>query len=88
MDWQTIINFALGGFTALVGWFAREIWDAIKELRSEIKQLDQKMHTDFVRRDDFKDAMAEHKRDMERNFTEVKDLIGALFKRMDNKADK
>jgi chorismate mutase len=88
MDWQTIINFVLGGFTALVGWFAREIWDAIKELRAEIKQLDQKLHTDFVRRDDFKDSMAEHKRDMERNFTEVKDLIGALFKRMDNKADK
>ena len=88
MDWQTIINFTLGGFTALVGWFAREIWDAIKELRSEIKQLDQKLHTDFVRRDDFKDAMADHKRDMERNFDEVKDLIGALFKRMENKADK
>lgn len=88
MDWQIVINIALGCVIALVGWFAREIWDAIKELRSEIKQLDQKMHTDFVRRDDFKDAMADHKRDMERGFTEVKDLIGALFKRLENKADK
>jgi chorismate mutase len=88
MDWQTIINFALGSFTALVGWFAREIWDAIKELRGEIKQLDRQMHQDFVRRDDFRDAMAEHKADMQQGFREVKELLGAVFKRLENKADK
>lgn len=88
MDWQTIINFALAGFTALVGWFAREIWDAIKELRNEIKQLDKQMHQDFVRREDFREVMQDHKRDMERGFDEVKELIGALFKRLENKADK
>lgn len=88
MDWQTIINFALGTLIGLIGWFAREIWDAIKELRGDLKQLDQKMHYDFVRRDDFRDAMQEHKRDMQDGFKEVKDLIGALFKRLDNKQDK
>jgi len=88
MDWQTIINFALGSFTALIGWFAREIWDAIKELRKEIRDLDQKMHNDFVRRDDFKDSMAEHKRDMQRGFDEVKELIGAVFKRLEQKQDR
>jgi chorismate mutase len=88
MDWQTIINFILGGFTALIGWFAREIWDAIKELRGEIKQLDKQMHQDFVRRDDFRDAMAEHKVDMQQGFREVKELLGAVFKRLENKQDK
>jgi chorismate mutase len=88
MDWQTVINFVLGGFTALIGWFAREIWDAIKELRGEIKQLDKQMHQDFVRRDDFRDAMAEHKADMQQGFREVKELLGAVFKRLENKADK
>lgn len=88
MEWQTVINFVLGGVIGLIGWFAREIWDAIKELRKEIKQLDNKMHQDFVRRDDFRDAMQEHKRDMQEGFKEVKDLIGGLFKRLENKADK
>jgi chorismate mutase len=88
MDWQTVINFVLGGFTALIGWFAREIWDAIKELRGEIKQLDKQMHQDFVRRDDFRDAMAEHKQDMQQGFREVKELLGAVFKRLENKQDK
>jgi chorismate mutase len=88
MEWQTIFNFFIGGITAFIGWFAREIWESIKEIRKEIKNLDTKMHNDFVRRDDFKDAMAEHKKDMQRGFDEVKDLIGALFKRLENKADK
>jgi chorismate mutase len=88
MDWQTVINFVLGGFTALIGWFAREIWDAIKELRGEIKQLDKQMHQDFVRRDDFRDAMAEHKQDMQQGFREVKELLGAVFKRLESKQDK
>lgn len=88
MDWQTIINFVMGGIIGLIGWFAREIWDAIKELRGDLKQLDQKMHYDFVRRDDFRDAMAEHKQDMQQGFREVKELIGALFKRLENKQDK
>jgi chorismate mutase len=88
MDWQTVINFVLGSFTALIGWFAREIWDAIKELRGEIKQLDRQMHQDFVRRDDFRDAMAEHKQDMQQGFREVKELLGAVFKRLESKQDK
>lgn len=80
MDWQTIINLGLGSIMGLIGWFAREIWETIKDLRKEIKDLDRKMHQDFVRRDDFKDAMAEHKKDMQRGFDEVKELIGTLFK--------
>jgi hypothetical protein len=80
MDWQTVINLSLGTMMGLIGWFAREIWETIKDLRKEIKDLDRKMHNDFVRRDDFKDAMAEHKKDMQRGFDEVKDLIGTLFK--------
>jgi hypothetical protein len=88
MDWQTVINIGLGTMMGLVGWFAREIWETIKDLRKEIRDLDQKMHKDFVRRDDFKDAMADHKKDMQRGFDEVKELIGAVFKRLDQKQDR
>jgi len=88
MEWQTVINIGLGTMMGLVGWFAREIWETIKDLRKEIRDLDQKMHKDFVRRDDFKDAMADHKKDMQRGFDEVKELIGAVFKRLDQKQDR
>lgn len=33
---QSIINSLLGGSLAALGWFARQIWDAIKELRQDL----------------------------------------------------
>ena len=33
---QSIINSILGGALAALGWFARQIWDAIKELRQDL----------------------------------------------------
>jgi hypothetical protein len=88
MDWQSIFNLAIGLIMASLGWFAREIWDSIKDVRRDIKDLDARMHTDFVRKDDFKDAMAEHKNDMNAGFREIKDMIGLLFSKLDKKMDK
>ena len=36
---QSIINSLLGGALATLGWFARQIWDAIKELRTDLAAL-------------------------------------------------
>jgi hypothetical protein len=88
MEWQSFFNFAIGIVMAALGWFAREIWDSIKDVRRDIKDLDARMHTDFVRKDDFKDAMAEHKNDMNAGFREIKDMIGLLFSKLDKKVDK
>ena len=88
MDWQTIINFGLGSLLAALGWFAREIWDAIKEPRKDLRDLEQNLPENYVRKDDFKDAMSDVRDDMKEGFREVKELIGAVFKRLDNKQDR
>lgn len=85
---QMVFNWIVAFAGAAGGWILKIIWDAIQDLKRDLKVMDTKMHDDFVRRDDFKDAMAEHKQDMQNGFREVKELIGALFKRLENKADK
>jgi hypothetical protein len=85
---QTLFNWVVAFSGAAVGWILKIIWDAIQDLKKDLKGMDTKMHEDFVRRDDFKDAMAEHKSDMQSGFKEIKDLIGLLFKKLENKADK
>jgi H+/Cl- antiporter ClcA len=35
MDWQILINIGLGVLIGFIGWFAREIWDSVKELRKD-----------------------------------------------------
>jgi len=64
------------------------IWDSIQSLRADVKGLDTKMHDDFVRRDDFKDAVIGLREDMKEGFKETKDMIGLLFKKIEGKADK
>jgi hypothetical protein len=36
MDNQHLINALIGGGFAILGWFARELWGAVKELRADL----------------------------------------------------
>jgi hypothetical protein len=93
---QTIFNWAIAAAGALGGWFLKVIWDMLREMRAEIhtrdtrlqddlKKLDTKMHEDFVRRDDFKDAVKEIKEDMKAGFASVDSTLRLLFKKLDDK---
>ena len=39
MDWQNIINIGGGTSLAVAGWFARQLWDSVKELKADIAAL-------------------------------------------------
>ena len=58
------------------------------ELRRDIKTMDTKMHDDFVRRDDFKDAVRELKEDMRAGFSTVDATLRLLFKKLDDKENR
>ena len=64
------------------------IWDSIQSLRADVKGLDAKMHEDFVRRDDSKDAVKDIKEDMKEGFKSINQTLGLLFKKLDGKEDK
>lgn len=93
---QTIFNWAVGAAGALGGWILKVIWDMLREMRSEmhnrdtriqddLKKLDTKMHEDFVRRDDFKDAVKEIKDDMKAGFASVDSTLRLIFKKLEDK---
>lgn len=81
MDTQTIINLALGSLLALVGWLARQLWDAVERLRVDIHQLEVELPSRYVRREEFSDGIKE-----------IKDLCRQIFDKVDSlekrKADK
>jgi hypothetical protein len=92
---QVIFNWAVGVAGFFGGWFLKIIWDAIQELKNDLKGMDSKMHQDFVRRDDFKDAMThvqkdmdELKADMREGFRQVNNTLNLIFKKIDGKEDK
>lgn len=87
-DGQHFFNTAITLCGALGGWILKTIWDAIKSLDADVKNLGQRMHHEFVRRDDFKESTQELKSDMRHGFDRLEELIGAVFKRLEGKADK
>ena len=84
MDWQTVINIGLSSVLAALGWFAREIWDSLKELRKDTHQIEKDLREMYVRRDDLKEVRI----DMSARFDKLESLIGSLYERLHDKADK
>jgi hypothetical protein len=77
MNSQDLINLAFGAAASVLGWFARELWAAVKELKSDLAKLREELPRTYVVRDDYKD-----------DIREIKEMLTKLFDRLDNKADK
>jgi hypothetical protein len=84
MDWQTIINIALGTILGFVGWFAREIWDSVKELRKDLHRIEKSLPEVYVRRDELKEVRQE----MIARFDKLEVMMSQFFDRLHDKADK
>jgi uncharacterized coiled-coil DUF342 family protein len=88
MDWQTIINIGLGAIIGTLGWFARELWDAVKELRRDIHKIEKDLPEVYARRDEFREAIKEVRAEMNGRFDKLESLISMLYDRLNDKADK
>lgn len=81
MDMQSLINLGLGTAMAAIGWFARQVWEAVAELRHDLKVIEVAMPTNYVRKDEFVDAIRDIRHDLDVGFRRIYDKI-------ENKADK
>ena len=77
MENQQIFNMVIAASGALGGWMLKVIWDAIRDLKTDIKDLNQTVHDDFVRREDFTNAIKR-----------IEYMCERIFDKLDNKADK
>jgi len=76
-EYQSLINIVLGTVLTAGGWFARTLWDAVQELKSDLGNLRVEIAKDYVPRNDFN-----------RLGDELKEMLKAIFEKLDHKADK
>jgi len=67
-----ILNITLTGGLLILGWFARELWGAVKTLKEDLVAFQNNVALFYVRKDDFRDFRLE--------------LLGVL-QRIENKLD-
>jgi len=77
VDNQHLINALIGGGFAILGWFARELWGAVKELRADLAALREDLPKEYVAKDDYRE-----------DIKEIKLLLAKIFEKLENKADK
>ena len=55
MNWEHFGMFALTVVCGVLGWFARELWAAVQELRKDLHLLRKDMTDNYARRDDVRE---------------------------------
>lgn len=74
---QSLINWIFGVAGTAIGWILKIIWDALTDLRKDMKDLNKEVHEDFVRKEDYRVDIAE-----------VKQMLARIFDKLDTKVDK
>ena len=77
MDTQSLINLAGGAALTALGWFAREVWGAVGELRRDLHQIEVDMPKEYVQ-----------KIDLDKRMQHIEDMFQRIYDKLDAKADK
>ena len=77
MENQHLINALLAGGFTILGWFARELWAAVKELKVDLAKLREDLPKDYVIRSDYRE-----------DIRDIKAMLAKIFEKLEAKADK
>jgi len=84
MDWQNLINIGACSALAIGGWFARQLWDSVKELKKDIADLRLHVAETYVKKSEVQTLEEQ----MEKRFDKLEQMIARLYDKIDSKADK
>ena len=84
MDWQNFINVGAGAGLGVMGWFARQLWDSVKELKNDVAAIRLHMSENYVKKSEVDGFRA----DMDKRFDRIELLLDRLYEKLDSKVDK
>jgi chaperonin cofactor prefoldin len=77
MDTQSLLNLLFGAGLSVVGWFARQLWDATQKLKEDVSHLELSVAENYVK-----------KVDINSRFDKMEAMLEKLYDKLDHKADK
>ena len=77
MALQDVLNLVGGIALTVIGWFARELWSAVKELKNDLSKLREELPKTYAQKDDVKEG-----------FKEIRSMLNDIYQELRNKADK
>ena len=74
---QDLVNIVVAVAGTAMGWMLKVVWDSIRLLQDDVKELERAMHTKYVSKDDYR-----------ADIQDIKSMVKAIFDRLERKADK
>ncbi len=74
---QNLYNILVGVCGAAIGWLLKVIWESVRALQTDMKEIERELRTKFVSKDDYRS-----------DIQEIKEMVKAIFERLERKADK
>jgi len=77
MEAQQFINIIGGTFMLVLGWLGKTVWDAVHDLKNDVKKLEVELPTNYVR-----------KSDLDSRFDRLDIMLDRIWAKLDDKQDK
>jgi phage shock protein A len=77
MEYQQLVNLIVGATLSVLGWFARQLWQAVQDLKSDMKAVEVALPTHYVR-----------KEELETRLDKLENLMNRIYEKLDTKADR
>ena len=65
---QTLLNWLFGSVMAILGWLGKTLWDAVQELKNDMKDIEVNLPKDYVSKEDYKS-----------DIKDIKDMLKELY---------
>ena len=75
--YKAFSDFVAPLFILIAGWLFKMIWDNLKDLQLDLKDLDEKIQTNYAKKDEFREAILD-----------LKAMFNRIMDKLDNKVDK
>ena len=76
-QFHSLLEMGLWAIVATIGWVLRELWGAVKILQKDIQDVEVKLPSQYVQKNEFNDALKR-----------IEDMLGKIFDKLENKMDK
>ena len=74
---QSTINIALSAALATIGWFARQLWEAVQSLKDDIHRIEADLPKSYVLKDD-----------LDKRMDHIESMFQRIYDKLDGKQDK
>ena len=77
MEFQSLFNILAGASLTVIGWFARQLWDATQKLKDDLSDLELNISEKYVK-----------KSEIASRFDKIESILERLFTKLESKQDK